>query len=212
MTRLALSLAFLVFALGCATPVGIRRASLSEPATPPSTPLNPYDARTQLVLGIYDRGIAKGLALTDSSRGIELDPSPRQAQIPFGTFDLSVHDEEFRYGGYRIVHPVALGDLKIRGLRNRYWRLGADAIGRGFALVSPHADPARALGPELEALFASIGGVTAHVAPDGSVADLTGSYTRWFGERGAAVALQRPDYAVFGTAATVEGALELVAA
>jgi len=209
----AFSLALLVFALGCATPVGIRRASLSEvdrilgenaltgdspsalsrqilarlglstlyaddphtaleklraglggpdqherllalaelwyataresddrgeylaaavcayayvfPATPPSTPPSLYDLRTHLVLEIYNRGIAKGLALAESSHGTELDPSPRQVQMPFGTFVLSVPKEEFHYGGYRIVHPVALGYLEIRGLRNRYWRPGA---------------------------------------------------------------------------------------
>jgi pimeloyl-ACP methyl ester carboxylesterase len=45
--------------------------------------------------------------------------------MPFGTLVLSVPKEEFHYGGYRIVHPVALGDLEIRGMRNRYWRPGA---------------------------------------------------------------------------------------
>jgi 2-polyprenyl-6-methoxyphenol hydroxylase-like FAD-dependent oxidoreductase len=86
-----------------------------------------------------------------------------------------------------------------------------DVVGRGFALVSPHADPARVLGPELAGFFDSIGGLAAHVAPDGPVADLAGSYARWFGEKGVAVALVRPDYAVFGTAGTLEGAAELVA-
>jgi pimeloyl-ACP methyl ester carboxylesterase len=209
----AYSLALLIFALGCATPVGVRRASLGEvdrilgqnavtgdapsalsyqilarlglstlyeheprkaleklraglggpdeherllalaelwyatarksndrgeylaaavcayayvfPAAPRSTPLNPYDSRTHFVLEIYDRGIAKGLALAGSRRGTELDPSPRRMQMPFGTFVLSAGKEEFRYGGYRIVRPVVLGDLEIRGLRNRYWRPGA---------------------------------------------------------------------------------------
>lgn len=86
-----------------------------------------------------------------------------------------------------------------------------DVVGRGFALASPHGDPARALGPELAGFFESIGGITAHVASDGPVADLAGSYARWFGEQGVAVALQRPDYAVFGTAPTLDGAAELVA-
>jgi pimeloyl-ACP methyl ester carboxylesterase len=45
--------------------------------------------------------------------------------MPFGTFVLSGPEQEFRYGGYRIVRPVALGDLEIRGLRNRYRRSGA---------------------------------------------------------------------------------------
>ena len=101
------------------------------PATPSSTPPSPYDLRTSLVLQIYDRGIAKGLALAESSHGTELDPSPRQIQMPFGTFVLHASKEEFEYGGYRIAHPVALGDLEIRGMRNRYRRPGA-----GVALAS----------------------------------------------------------------------------
>src|SRR4029434_6281719 len=95
------------------------------PATPPSTPPSPYDWRNQLLLEIYDRGITKGLALTVSSHSLEFDPTPRQIQMPFGTFVLNVPEQEFRYGGYRIIHPVALGDLEIRGLRNRYRRSGA---------------------------------------------------------------------------------------
>jgi pimeloyl-ACP methyl ester carboxylesterase len=94
------------------------------PAAPLSTPTNPFDSRTPLVLQIYDRGIAKGLALAESDRGTELDPSPRQIQMPFGTFVLRIPEKEFQYGGYPIVHPVALGELEIRGMRNRYRRLG----------------------------------------------------------------------------------------
>jgi hypothetical protein len=93
--------------------------------------------------------------------------------------------------------------------RGRATGLFDDVVGRGFALVSPHGDPARVLGPELAGFFASIGGITAHVATDGPVTDLGGSYARWFGEKGVAVVLQRPDYAVFGTAATLEGAAGL---
>jgi 2-polyprenyl-6-methoxyphenol hydroxylase-like FAD-dependent oxidoreductase len=86
-----------------------------------------------------------------------------------------------------------------------------DVIGRGFALVSSHGDPARALAPELASFFESIGGITAHVAPYAPVSDVAGGYARWFGENGVAVALQRPDYAVFGTAPTLDGAAGLVA-
>ena len=95
------------------------------PAARPSSPPSPYDPRNQLVLEIYDRGITKGLALAKSSLGTELDPTPRPIQMPFGTFVLNVPEQEFHYGGYRIIHPVALGDLEIRGLRNRYRRSGA---------------------------------------------------------------------------------------
>ena len=113
------------------------------PETPPAIPPSPYDSRTHLVLEIYNRGIAKGLALAESSLGTEIDPSPRQIQMPFGTFVLGAPKGEFEYGGYRIVHPVALGDLELRGLRNRYRRPGAGvALAAGIeAAKGNDADP-----------------------------------------------------------------------
>jgi len=94
------------------------------PTTEPPPTASPYDQKTHFALELYNRGIANGLALPQSERGIELDPTPRQIQMPVGTFALSLPKEEFRYGGYRVIHPVALGDLEIRGLRNRYRRAG----------------------------------------------------------------------------------------
>ena len=87
-----------------------------------------------------------------------------------------------------------------------------DAVGRGFALVSPVGDPARALGAASARFFASLGGFTAHVGRGAPIEDLRGGYARWFAERGAAVALVRPDFAVFGSAPSLDGAPALVEA
>jgi flavoprotein hydroxylase len=87
-----------------------------------------------------------------------------------------------------------------------------DVVGRGFALVSPAGDPARALDAEGARWFASLGGITAHVGANAPIADLRGGYARWFAEHGAAVALVRPDFAVFGAAPSLDGASALVAA
>src|SRR5207247_6523667 len=94
-------------------------------------------------------------------------------------------------------------------------RLGAstdpfdDVVGLGFTLVSPVAHPANPLAPELAAFFASLGGVSAHVAPGAPVHDLHGTYARWFAENGVGVVLQRPDFHVFGTAPAIDGAATL---
>ncbi len=85
-----------------------------------------------------------------------------------------------------------------------------DVVGRGFTLVSPVADPASRLAPELAAFFASLGGVSAHVAPGGPVHDLHGTYARWFADNGVGVVLNRPDFHVFGTAPAIDGAATLV--
>jgi flavoprotein hydroxylase len=78
-----------------------------------------------------------------------------------------------------------------------------DVVGRGFTLLSPAGDPAAALDPELRAFFAALGGISAHVGPSAPVEDLNGGYARWFAKHGAAVALVRPDFVVFGAGTTL---------
>jgi hypothetical protein len=102
--------------------------------------------------------------------------------------------------------------LQDRVRRNGTTGLFDDVVGRGFALVSPHGDPAEALDPALAAFFTALGGVCAHVGPGAKVADVDDAYARWFAEHGVAVVLQRPDGYVFGAAPQLDGAASLVAA
>jgi flavoprotein hydroxylase len=85
-----------------------------------------------------------------------------------------------------------------------------DVIGRGWTLVSPSADPAATLDAEASAFFSSLGGIGAHVGPNGPVYDLDGTYAKWFAEADVEVVLQRPDFYVFGTAARAQAAGVLV--
>jgi hypothetical protein len=85
-----------------------------------------------------------------------------------------------------------------------------DVVGRGFTLLSPVGDPGSRLPPELAAYFASLGGVSAHVAPGAPVNDLHGRYAQWFAEHDVGVVLQRPDFHIFGAAPTFDGAAALV--
>jgi 2-polyprenyl-6-methoxyphenol hydroxylase-like FAD-dependent oxidoreductase len=87
-----------------------------------------------------------------------------------------------------------------------------DVVGSGFALVSTHGDPATRLEPALAAWFSALGGVSAHVAADGPVVDVTGRYAKFFASLGAQVVLQRPDFAIFGSAARIDDANSLVRA
>ncbi|MEX2206075.1 MAG: bifunctional 3-(3-hydroxy-phenyl)propionate/3-hydroxycinnamic acid hydroxylase [Myxococcota bacterium] len=107
---------------------------------------------------------------------------------------------------------AAGGALFVQGRVQRRERIGLfdDVVGGGFALVSTQGDPAPALSPEQRAYFATLGGVTAHVSRDGALRDVDGAYQRWFEANAATVALQRPDFAVFGTAAELRGAGALV--
>ena len=104
-------------------------------------------------------------------------------------------------------HLFLQGQVGRRGATGRF----DDVVGRGFVLLSPAGDPASLLAPDLATFFGSIGGIGAHVARGGPVDDVSGSYARWFAEHRVAVVLQRPDFHVFGTAPTIEGAGTLVA-
>ena len=85
-----------------------------------------------------------------------------------------------------------------------------DVIGRGWTLVSPLADPAAHLDGEAAAFFAALGGIAAQVGAAGPVHDVGGVYRRWFDDAGVAVALQRPDFYLFGAAASIEVSAQLV--
>jgi len=104
------------------------------------------------------------------------------------------------------------GRLFVQGRVRRGESAGLfdDVVGRGWTLLSPAVDPAGRLDPEAAAFFRSLGGISAHVGPGGSIQDLDGAYARWFEAAGAAVVLQRPDFYVFGTAARLDGASALV--
>ena len=114
--------------------------------------------------------------------------------------------------GLRLDGDPLAGHLFPQGEVRRGNAIGRfdDVVGRGFTLLSPAADPASLLPPDLAAFFASLDGVSAHVAPGGPVHDVRGSYAKWFVDHGVGVVLQRPDFHVFGTAPAVDGTAALV--
>jgi len=81
-----------------------------------------------------------------------------------------------------------------------------DVIGPGWHLVANGQPPE--LDSELAAWFGSIGGRT--VAIGATVEDVEGRYGRWFTDHGVAGVLERPDFAIYGTAATHHEIAELV--
>jgi flavoprotein hydroxylase len=104
-------------------------------------------------------------------------------------------------------HLFLQGRVRCGGVTGRF----DDVVGRGFTLLSPVADPASRLDPELRAAFVSLPGTSAHIGADGPVQDVDASYARWFAQHGVGVVLQRPDFHIFGTASTIDGTAALVA-
>jgi 2-polyprenyl-6-methoxyphenol hydroxylase-like FAD-dependent oxidoreductase len=82
-----------------------------------------------------------------------------------------------------------------------------DVVGNGWRLVTPDAALADALPPAVAAWFAGLGGRVVAVPPE---VDVDGTYADWFAAHGVAAALQRPDFHVYGTAATPAGAAALL--
>ncbi|MGO9028181.1 MAG: bifunctional 3-(3-hydroxy-phenyl)propionate/3-hydroxycinnamic acid hydroxylase [Acidimicrobiales bacterium] len=81
-----------------------------------------------------------------------------------------------------------------------------DVIGTGWHLVTS-GEPTE-LDGELASWFESIGG--RQVAIGTSVEDVDGRYSRWFADHGVAAVLERPDFAIYGTAPTERDVPELV--
>ncbi len=105
--------------------------------------------------------------------------------------------------------PVA-GSLFIQGRVRSGARTDRfdDLFGAGWRLVTLDPGLATSLPADIAAWFTAIGGRV--VAIGAEAEDVDGTYTAWFGEHGVDSALQRPDFYVFGTAADVAGAAELV--
>ncbi|HLH62965.1 MAG TPA: bifunctional 3-(3-hydroxy-phenyl)propionate/3-hydroxycinnamic acid hydroxylase [Ktedonobacteraceae bacterium] len=90
-----------------------------------------------------------------------------------------------------------------------------DMAGRGFFLISTAGDPAHHLSPADESFFTSIGGHFVSLSNNageqaGSIIDISGAYAEWFAAKNCAVVLTRPDFAIYGTAPDLAGAVKLV--
>ncbi len=90
-----------------------------------------------------------------------------------------------------------------------------DLVGRGFSLISMDGNPARYLSADDEAFFTSIGGRSVFLSSSTDVYtdhvnDISGAYAEWFAANNCAVVLTRPDFAIYGTAPDLAGAVQLV--
>jgi 2-polyprenyl-6-methoxyphenol hydroxylase-like FAD-dependent oxidoreductase len=85
-------------------------------------------------------------------------------------------------------------DVEVDGTRGRF----DDVVGAGWRLVTI-AEPT--LDDEIARWFAAIGGRVVTMGCGSSpVRDVDGAYGKWFADHGVVAALQRPDFALFGTA------------
>lgn len=86
-----------------------------------------------------------------------------------------------------------------------------DVCGMGaHVLLSRDGDPLESLSPPVREAWERLGGVAVHIGPDAPVTDVEGGYAAWFDEWDRDVILLRPDFHVFGTADSLDGADALV--
>ena len=101
------------------------------------------DPRARLAAYIYNLGISNGLSpvqpapntdLAEASRQAaggatarEVDLRDRTLKLPWGELELRGNPEELLWSGYRMTRFVSIGELKVRGMRNRYRQAGIGA-------------------------------------------------------------------------------------
>lgn len=92
-----------------------------------SSELDPLDPRLRIAAELYNQGVAKGF-LNDKTGEVILQDGTYS--LPFGDLTISIDQQEFIWGSFRLVHFTDASLLKVRGLRNQYrWPgLGAPLV------------------------------------------------------------------------------------
>jgi pimeloyl-ACP methyl ester carboxylesterase len=107
------------------------------------TALSRVDPRLRLAADLYNLGLTLGLSTPDRAH-VLLEASTQP--LPFGTLTLTIDPEQFHWGGYQLSDFIAVGEFKLRGLRNRYRHPGIGApLAAGLTTVEmgPAAEAAR---------------------------------------------------------------------
>lgn len=77
-----------------------------------------------------------------------------------------------------------------------------DLVGTGWVLLTTDASALELLDPEHQSFLEALGARTVVIGRDGLLSDASGAYKAWFEELGAVCVLSRPDFHLYGAAAT----------
>jgi pimeloyl-ACP methyl ester carboxylesterase len=100
-------------------------------------PPDPYDPRLRLATDLYNRALTEGF---EASKRDEVDLREGRYPLPFGTIDVTVDRTGFRWGNRQLTTFTAVGELEVRGLRNRYRQAGIGApLAAGTTPIDPEA-------------------------------------------------------------------------
>ena len=104
---------------------------------------DPLDPRLRLAANLYNVGLAQGLGGADGE-SVEIESGSRP--LPFGSLEIAVDPRSILWSGYKMSRFVAVGELKVRGLLNRYHQAGIGApLAAELAAIGdgPEAEAAR---------------------------------------------------------------------
>jgi pimeloyl-ACP methyl ester carboxylesterase len=95
-------------------------------------PPDPLDPRGRLAGDLYNLGLVRGLTRSSAATGAEpvrdeVGLEGGTLALPFGEMTLAVNASELLWAGYRFKRFIAVGELAVRGLRNRYRQAGIGA-------------------------------------------------------------------------------------
>src|SRR6267142_3356761 len=100
------------------------------------------DPRARLAADIYNLGLSNALspgrpepsrdlseaAARASAVGVrEVILTDRALPLPWGQLEVRGNPDDLLWSGYRLTHFVSVGELKVRGMRNRYRQPGIGA-------------------------------------------------------------------------------------
>ncbi|UOT08508.1 bifunctional 3-(3-hydroxy-phenyl)propionate/3-hydroxycinnamic acid hydroxylase (plasmid) [Rhodococcus opacus] len=85
-----------------------------------------------------------------------------------------------------------------------------DLAGTGWTLLTADASALDLLTPEHQTFLDALGTITVVLGPDGTVEDVRGAYRDWLDKLGAVCVLARPDFHLYGAAATAAELPDLV--
>ncbi len=145
----------------------------------------------QTMIG-FSMDLGKVICIPDDAAAAERDAAM------IGADDSAVPDSVGHTTGF--LHPSAVhaGALFPQGRTNvaGHVRLLDDTVGTGWRLVT--RDGAAALDGDLGEWFAGIGGRVVTIGGCSGHPDVDGTYQAWFDSRAVSVALQRPDFYLYG--------------
>jgi hypothetical protein len=148
--------------------------------------------------------LGKVLCELDPQAAVERDATLRQAAPPPPVEPPPFTTGVVHRGGER---PDTLaGTLGVQGLIAADGATGRfdDVVGRGWALIAAEGDPTQHLGDANRDALHALDMTVAPLDPDsaGGVTDLDGRLTEWLARHDAHAVLVRPDFYVFGSAAS----------